>query len=956
MKPERWQQIEKLYHAVLERGAEGRAAFLSEACSGDEGLRREVESLLGYEKQAENFIESPALEVAAKRMAEQRGPAVAAGQVIDHYKITSALAAGGMGEVYRAFDTRLGRDVAIKVLPAAFSTDKDRLRRFEQEARAAGMLNHPNVLTIYEIGTHEGAPYIVSELLTGETLAEGPRKAPLPLQRVIDYALQMARGLAAAHEKGIVHRDLKPENLFVTKDKRVKILDFGLAKLKPAPAGLDANAPTQLRGTAPGVVMGTVGYMSPEQVRGEEVDHRADIFAFGAILYELLTGRRAYQGNSAVEVMNAILKEEPPEISDPKREVPPALVRLVRHCLEKGPEDRFHSMADIAYYLEALTATTGRDASAGERTQTRSRWRRWVAVAAAGIVLAATIVIWKVQRSEEVWENPLANAHIERVTDFPGTENDAAVSPDGKFIVFLSNRDTTFDAWVDQVGSGALVNLTKGRFSELAHEEVRTVGFSADASQVWVRVSQKDSTGKDTHGLWLMPTLGGTPRPFLERAVHAAWSPDGQKIVYHTFDAGDPTFVMDRDGGNPKQIFIDKPGAHCHHHVWSPDGRYIYFVRGFPPNELDVWRIRPEGGEPERMTRHNSKVGYPALLDNRTLIYSATAEDGSGFWLYAMDLERKIPHRVTFGVDQYVSVSAALGPDGRATRLVATVANPIGELWTFTLSSQMVDESDVHSFPLAVTRAIAPRFGPQYVVFLSSKGGTQSLWKTQGDEIVELWRSGDGGVAAPAAVSPDGRRICFSIRRQGQNGLYVMNADGSDVRRLAASLDVRDAPSWSPDGKFIAVAADEGDGSRLFKVPVDGAAPSRLVDELSRLPVWSPDGSLILYATPSPGATNAVKAVTPEKQPHPLPELWILRGGDRYRFLPGGKQIVALLGDYLRQNFWMVDLESGQRRQLTNLKPGYSIGSFDVSPDGRQIIFDRVRQNSDIVLIDLARK
>ncbi|MBA2525796.1 MAG: serine/threonine-protein kinase [Pyrinomonadaceae bacterium] len=956
MKAERWQQVERLYQAALEHGAEGRAAFLSEACAGDEALRREVESLLGYEEQAENFIESPALEVAAKMMAEERSAAVAAGQRIDHYKITSPIAAGGMGEVYRALDTRLGREVAIKVLPAAFSTDKDRLRRFEQEARAAGMLNHPNVLTIYYIGTHEGAPYIVSELLTGETLGDGPRKAPLPLQRVIDYARQIARGLAAAHEKGIVHRDLKPENLFVTKERRVKILDFGLAKLKPAPAGLDANAPTQLRGTAPGVVMGTVGYMSPEQVRGEDVDHRADIFAFGAILYELLTGRRAFQGNSAVEVLNAILKEEPPEISEPKREVPPALVSVVRHCLEKDRDDRFQSMADVAFFLEALPATADRETSAAKQTQRRSLGRRWIGVAAVVIAVATAITIWQIQRMDELWENPLANAHIERVTDFQGTETDAAISPDGKFIVFLSDRDGTFDAWLNQVGSGAFVNLTKGRFSELAHEEVRTDGFSADASHVWLRVSQKDSTGKDTHDIWITPTVGGAPRPFLERAVHAAWSPDGQRIVYHEFAPGDPTFVIDRNGGNPKQIFIEKPGVHCHHHIWSPDGRYIYFVRGFPPNELDVWRIRPDGGEPERLTHHNSKVGYPALLDNRTLIYSATAEDGSGFWLYAMDVERRIPHRVTFGVDQYVTVSAAVGPDGRATRLVASVANPTGELWTLPISSKMVDESEVRRFPLPVTRAVAPRFGPQYVLFLSSKGGTQSLWKTQGEETVELWRSSDGGVIAPAAVSPDGRRICFSIRRQGRNGLYVMNADGTNVRPVAASLDVRDAPSWSPDGKFIAVAADEGDGSRLFKVPVDGAAPVRLVDELSRLPLWSPDGSLILYAAPSPGATSAVRAVTPEKKPHPLPEMWVLRGGDRYRFLPGGRQVVALLGDYLHQNFWTVDLATGQRRQLTDLKPGYSIGSFDVSPDGRQIIFDRVRQNSDIVLIDLARK
>jgi Tol biopolymer transport system component len=956
VKPERWQQVERVYHTARERNAEERAAFLTEACAGDEVLRREVESLLVYEEQAENFIESPALEAAAELMAEEQGTAVVAGQMINHYKIISRLGAGGMGEVYLASDTRLGRKVALKLLPAAFSKDKDRLRRLNQEAHAAGMLNHPNILTIYDIGRHEGAPYIVSELLTGGTLRERLRETLLPLARVVDYAHQIARGLAAAHEKGIVHRDLKPENLFVTKDGRVKILDFGLVKLKATPAGLDTSASTQPLNTAPGMVMGTVGYMSPEQARGEEVDHRADIFAFGAILYEMLAGRRAFQGDSTVEVLNAILKEEPPEISEPKRPVPFELTRVVQHCLEKNPADRFQSMTDVAFYLDALPAAADRETSAAERAQPRSLARRWMPVAAVGIALATVIAIWQVRRSDEAWENPLANAHIERVTDFQGTETDAAISPDGKFIVFLSDREGPFDAWVNQVGSGAFVNLTKGRFSELAHEEVRTVGFSADGSHVWLRVSQKDSTGKDTHDIWLTPTVSGTLRPFLEKAVHAAWSPDGRRIVYHLAAPGDPTFVIDRDGGNPKQIFIEKPGAHCHHHIWSPDSRYIYFVRGFPPNELDVWRIPAEGGEPERLTRHNSKVGYPALLDDRTLIYSATAEDGSGFWLYAMDVERRVPHRVTFGVDQYVSVSAAVGPDGRATRLVASVANPVGELWTLPISSQMVDESEVRHFPLPVTRAIAPRFGAQYVVFLSSKGGTQSLWKTQDGETVELWRSSEGGVVASPAVSPDGRRICFSIRRQGRNGLYLMNADGTNARPLAASLDVRDAPSWSPDGKFIAVAADEGDGSRLFKVPVDGAAPVRLVDSLSRLPVWSPDGSLILYAAPSPGANHAVKAVTPDKQPHPLPELWVLRGGDRFRFLPDSKQLVALFGDYLHQNFWLVDLETGRRRQLSNMKPGYSIGSFDVSPDGRQIIFDRVRQNSDIVLIDLARK
>ncbi len=275
------------------------------------------------------------------------------------YEVLAPLGAGGMGEVYRARDTRLGRDVAIKVLPQSFSSDQDRLHRFEQEACAAGALNHPNILSIYDIGTHDGAPYIVSELLEGETLRKRLSGTALPQRRAIDYALQIAHGLAAAHDKGIVHRDLKPDNIFITKDGRVKILDFGLAKLTQA----DGNArqtdiPTRRVDTGPGVVMGTVGYMSPEQVRGQTVDHRSDIFAFGAIVYEVLSGQRAFRGDSPADTMSAILKEDPPDLSATNRNVSPALERLVDHCLEKNPEERFHSARDLAFALEALSAST----------------------------------------------------------------------------------------------------------------------------------------------------------------------------------------------------------------------------------------------------------------------------------------------------------------------------------------------------------------------------------------------------------------------------------------------------------------------------------------------------------------------------------------------------------------------------------------------------------------------
>src|SRR5688572_13215093 len=285
--------------------------------------------------------------------------AIDTGTKLGRYEICSQLGAGGMGEVYRARDTELGRDVAVKVLPSSFSADKDRLNRFQQEACAAGALNHPNILSIYDVGKHDSSPYVVSELLQGETLRTRISGTPLSPRRAIDYALQITHGLAAAHTKGIIHRDLKPDNIFITNDGRLKILDFGLAKLtQPDGNQLQTDIPTRRVDTDPGVVMGTVGYMSPEQLKGRTVDQRSDIFSFGAILYEMLSGRRAFHRESVAETMSAILKEDPPELSDTNKTVSPALERIVSHCLEKNPEGRFHSARDIAFALEALSGST----------------------------------------------------------------------------------------------------------------------------------------------------------------------------------------------------------------------------------------------------------------------------------------------------------------------------------------------------------------------------------------------------------------------------------------------------------------------------------------------------------------------------------------------------------------------------------------------------------------------
>src|ERR1700693_490621 len=361
---------------------------------------------------------------------------IAPGSRLGPYEVVALIGAGGMGEVYRAKDSRLGRDVAIKVLPASFSADPDRLRRFEQEARAAGILNHPNITAVHDIGTHEGAPYVVSELLEGETLRTALSGGKLSQRKAIDYSLQIAHGLAAAHEKGIVHRDLKPENLFVTRDGRLKILDFGLAKLTHVEEGSQAtNLPTAAAGTEPGVVLGTLGYMSPEQVRGRSADARSDIFSFGAILYEMLSGQRAFRGDSAADTMSAILKEDPPDLSVTNQSISPGLERIVRHCLEKNPEQRFHSAHDLAFDLEALSGVStptmpGARVLPGEERR-RRRWPALALAAVLGAAIASPFVLSAGKKTAYV-----APPSFRQLTFSRGEVGGAQFAPDGQTIVY----------------------------------------------------------------------------------------------------------------------------------------------------------------------------------------------------------------------------------------------------------------------------------------------------------------------------------------------------------------------------------------------------------------------------------------------------------------------------------------------------------------------------------------
>ena len=870
------------------------------------------------------------------------------------YEILSPLGSGGMGEVYRARDTRLGREVAIKVLPDALDAAPQRVMRFEREARSASALNHPNIVTIYEIGACGSGHYIAMELVRGEPLRAILLEGPLPVRRLLQVGIQIAEGLAKAHASGIVHRDLKPENVMVTEEGHVKILDFGLAKLTQLDSS--GNGPPQaLTATQEGTVVGTVGYMSPEQATGASVDYRSDQFSFGSILYEMATGSPAFQRASAPQTLAAVIQDEPEPIATKNPGIPAPLRWTVRRCLAKEARNRYASTEDLARELVMIRDNLSEAAGAPgvlpapPAPAPRRRFRLAAAISAA-ILLATAVAGWRLLQRDYFWKNPLAGARFTRLTDWEGSEFDAAISSDGKFVAFISDQAGPLDAWVMQVGSNEVLNLSKGLIHVAYGNRNHNLGFSGDDSHVWIEVYGKGSPERCCD-VSLVPTIGGNPHLFVPEAISVAFSRDRSRLVYNTGDRAEALFVADGNGANKKQIFQGDPGIGNTYPVWSPDARFIYFARGLTtPYDQDIWRIPSGGGKLERLTNHHSRVAYPTFLDERTLLYAGPRPDGSGSRLYAMDIDRRIPHAVSLGLEEYVSVAASA--DGR--RLVATVANPTSHLWTAPITDHIVDEGAVSRFSLPAVRAAAPRFGPGQVLFLSSKGGADGLWSFKDGAATELWRGSEGAVFAAPDISPDGTRICFVVRREERGHLYVMAADGTGSGRIAESLDARDTPSWSPDGSWIAVVASEGKEQPLFKIPLDGGAPVRLVGGINTNPVWSPDGKVIVYSERGGRGWNRLKAITPERQPFPLPEIRVTMGGNRYRFLPGGKELVLTQSFRRDFGFWLLDLATGGLRRLTSLRPGFGVvKSFDVSPDGKQILFDRSQNNSDVVLIDL---
>jgi WD40 repeat protein len=729
-------------------------------------------------------------------------------QQLGEYEVLERIGAGGMGEVYRARDPRLGRDVAIKVLPALYTLNADRLQRFQQEARTAGMLNHPNLLTVFELGVHDGAPYIVTELLEGETLRtrlEGG--AALAPRKVIDYAIQIANGLAAAHEKGVVHRDLKPENLYLTKDGRVKILDFGLAKLTAVTAGELADVETMKRETAPGTVMGTVGYMAPEQVRGQSVDHRADIFSLGAVLYEMLSGRRAFHGDSSVETMNAILKEDPTELSSTGRLIPPALQRIVEHCLEKSPEARFQSARDLAFHLEAISGSdSGASRTVPAQVSTRRRLLPLAGVILLGIFGAG--ITWLIaSRLSRGPRQPV----IHQLSYMRGTVRSARFAPDGQTVIYGG-----------AFGGGPLkvyqtrVNGLESAPMSLPDGDILSIAPNGDLA---LSIGRTFEAWVSQGTLATAPLLGAAPRPLLEHVGCADWTPDGKELVITR-----RVNQEDQLEWPMGKALLHTLGYFSHVRV-SRDGARIAFLEHpvYDDNRGDVVVADRSGKKTTLVHDWASIEGLAWSPDGREVWFTGDRDGTAGNYdLYGVDLKGNL--RAVWRVPG----SLMLFDTAADGRVLLASGGATGHAYVSTPADTR--ERDISWLNGSWVGDLSA--DGKFVTMASYGAGSGQYYSvyerpTDGSPAVRL---GDGEMMG---ISPDDHWV-LSIRYTEPPQLQMLPVGAGEVRTLNTNRLRLSSAAWTPEGKIIFSTKEEHGDLRLWHLdPSSGAvAPIHLTNVL----------------------------------------------------------------------------------------------------------------------------
>lgn len=933
MSPERWSRLKEVFGAALDLPEEQRAHFLADRCGSDVALRAEVERLLEAER-------AP-MENALLGSLTGRKPAteISKGEMLGPYRVDTLIGQGGMGVVYRAWDTRLDRRIALKLLRPEQVNDPSRRQRLIREARAASGLIHPNVVTIHDVGSDREIDYIAMEHIDGRPLDECIPETGLPPKQALAYAIQIAAALAGAHAAGIVHRDLKPGNIMITREGLVKLLDFGLAR--KSRLGMSGIGTLTLEGD----LAGTPSYMSPEQARGEQVDWRSDIFSFGAVLYKMLTGRDAFSGASAVETMNAILTSEPRPMTEGGKQIPPGVESLILHCLEKNAGDRFQSAQDIGFALEASATLAGAIVPAGP-----PRWRvmaPWMAAAAASLIVGVLAGRYLLSMREPL---PSVEGRVfAPVTDDAGAELFPSLSPDGAQIVYTSKVAGNYDIYVRRVGSSDSQNLTQN-----AGDDDTQPAWSPDGRQIAFRSERQGG------GIFTMRLDGSGAQRVSEAGFNPAWSPDGKRIVFAEESISRPE---DRSGrvsqlwsievSSGKKRLLTKEDAV--QPDWSPSGRFIAYWAIDLDGDRDLYTIPADGGTPIRLTRDHFVDWNPVWSPDGAWLYFCSTRGGAmAIW--------RVPMRESTG--------EARG----APELVRTPSNYPAHL-SFSGNGKRLAYAQM----LNTGKLLTVRFEPD-------------LESVRSEPKVIL-NSAQG--AARPALSPDGKWLAFNTTETEEH-LFVIGADGSGLRQATNGSHRNRGPRWSPDGKKIAYFSRRSGDWEIWSLTVD-SGESRQVTKLGgqnvAWPVWSSDGKRLAYTifgfnTFLIDAAKEWASQTPEKLPAYAQQGQLFNG---WSWSPDGKTLAGFLNrddgvvlyDVATRTFrpvtkhgsdpvWLgdgkrllfhdkggihiVNTETGASKEVLSIAPDeVARRGFAVSPDDRHIYFSVSITEADVWMVEMER-
>ncbi|HEX6127322.1 MAG TPA: protein kinase [Pyrinomonadaceae bacterium] len=997
MKPsDRWQEVKEILHAALEVSPAERGAFLDKKCGADVDLRREIESLIAAHAKAAERFESPAIEKMAAVVSDELADKVV-GRSLGHYEIVKKIGAGGMGEIYLAHDARLGRKVALKLLPVAFTQDLYRLRRFQQEARAASALNHPNILTVHEIGNVDQVNYIATEFVDGETIRERINHTPLKLLEALDIATQATSALATAHEAGIVHRDLKPENIMLRRDGIVKVLDFGLAKLAERP-GIDPEASTMVN-TGEGIVMGTAQYLSPEQARGLKVDGRTDIWSLSVVLYEMLADRAPFTGATSSDVIASILEREPPPLARYAGDVPRHIQRIITKGLAKDREKRYQSVKDLLIDLknlrdelqfEAKLEQSVQPAVTGEtrtgrisivevtdepviRTseltgsqptssaeyivnQIKLHRKRLTVAAAAFLAVLAGVTYGGIRLYSSYLQRdsskqptaPLQTMKIARLTS-SGKASQAVISPDGRYVVHVSSEDGQQHLRVRQVNTSSDVQI-------VPPADVRYTGlsFSRDGDYIFYVVSDKNNSQTSLHQV---SVIGGTSRKLISDVGSAVtFSPDGKRLAFirRFIDRGEHgLMIANADGSGERRIAVRKFPNFFQSVSWSPDGKTIACGAGshVPTYNTYVVEVPVDGGpeSPIPSPSWTSMGQVEWLQDGSGLILAASDQAADNFdsrQIWFLSRQGGDVRRITYDLNNYSGISLT----SDSNRLVTVQSETVSNIWLIPNGQA--------SRATQITQGVSKQDGKQgatwapdgKIVYVSNDSGTDDIWIMNADGSGRTQLTSESGVNSAPSVSPDGRFIVFTSTRDGAPHIWRMDIEGANLKQLTSGSG-ENHPQFSSDGKWVVYTLFAGKPT-LWRVSIEGGAPMPISDRTLSASAISPDGRLIAatYWGEEPNSPARIAVLPFEggdivKMFDPQQPTW-----ENVRWTHDGNALTYVVTAGGISNIWSQSLAGGPARQVTDFKTD-QIFWFNWSGDGKQIVSARGSESHDVVLL-----